>query len=117
MNDTTTEATTPAGGLGIAAVERDTGLGKDTLRVWERRYGFPQPLRDACGERVYPAEQVDQLRLIKRLIDQGRRPGALLRQSSTTCAANWPSVWRATDWSASSSKPCPPSTGASATAG
>jgi methanogenic corrinoid protein MtbC1 len=30
---------------------------------------------------VYPAEQVDQLRLIKRLIDQGRRPGALLRQS------------------------------------
>lgn len=81
MNDTTTEATSLAGGLGIAAVERDTGLGKDTLRVWERRYGFPQPLRDACGERMYPAEQVDQLRLIKRLIDQGRRPGALLRQS------------------------------------
>ena len=83
MNDSTTEATSPssAEGLGIAAVERDTGLGKDTLRVWERRYGFPQPLRDACGERVYPAEQVDQLRLIKRLIDLGRRPGALLRQS------------------------------------
>ena len=81
MNDSITEAISPAGGLGIAAVERDTGLGKDTLRVWERRYGFPQPLRDACGERVYPAEQVDQLRLIKRLIDQGRRPGALLRQS------------------------------------
>ena len=28
---------------GISAVERETGLSKDTLRVWERRYGFPQP--------------------------------------------------------------------------
>jgi len=67
-------------GISIAAVERDTGLGKDTLRVWERRYGFPQPLRDSCGERVYPAEQVEHLRLIKRLMDQGQRPGALLRK-------------------------------------
>ena len=39
-------------GMTIAAVERDTGLGKDTLRIWERRYGFPRPLRDAGGERV-----------------------------------------------------------------
>ena len=69
-----------ANGISIAAVERDTGLGKDTLRVWERRYGFPQPLRDAFGERVYPAEQVEHLRLIKRLMDQGQRPGTLLRQ-------------------------------------
>ena len=70
----------PPVGLSIAAVERDTGIGKDTLRIWERRYGFPQPLRDASDERVYPADQVDHLRLIKRLMDQGQRPGALLRQ-------------------------------------
>ena len=70
----------PAPGIGIAAVERDTGLGKDTLRIWERRYGFPRPLRDAFGERVYPPEQVEHLRLVKRLMDQGLRPGALLRQ-------------------------------------
>ena len=38
----------------IAAVERETGLSKDTLRIWERRYGFPEPLRDANGERLYP---------------------------------------------------------------
>lgn len=63
----------------IAAVERDTGIGKDALRVWERRYGFPQPLRDAHGERVYPAVQVETLRLVKRLIDAGHRPGRLLR--------------------------------------
>ena len=51
----------------IAAVERDTGLGKDTLRVWERRYGFPQPQRDSSGERIYPLDQVEKLRVIKRL--------------------------------------------------
>ena len=66
-----------APGLPIAAVERDTGLSKDTLRVWERRYGFPQPVRDANGERVYPADQVDKLRLLKRLMDQGHRPGKI----------------------------------------
>jgi MerR family transcriptional regulator, light-induced transcriptional regulator len=60
--------------LHIAAVERETGLGKDTLRVWERRYGFPQPLRNANGERIYPSEQVRRLHTIKRLLDQGLRP-------------------------------------------
>ncbi|WP_306604575.1 MerR family transcriptional regulator [Azonexus sp.] len=62
----------------IAAVERDTGLSKDVLRVWERRYGFPTPERDANGERCYPPDQVERLRLIKRLMDQGHRPGKLL---------------------------------------
>ncbi len=65
-------------GLSIAAVERDTGLGKDTLRVWERRYGFPQPHRNERGERLYPPDQVDKLRLVKRLLDHGHRPGKLL---------------------------------------
>jgi hypothetical protein len=62
----------------IAAVERDTGLSKDTLRVWERRYGFPQPARDAHGERAYPLEQVEKLHLIKRLLDAGHRPGRIV---------------------------------------
>jgi len=73
--------TSSAPGLPIAAVERDTGLSKDTLRVWERRYGFPQPARDANGERVYPSDQVDKLRLLKRLMDQGHRPGKIAEQS------------------------------------
>jgi len=76
MNDImTSPITSPP--LSIAAVERETRLSKDVLRVWERRYGFPQPVRDAYGERCYPADQVDRLRLMKRLMDQGHRPGAL----------------------------------------
>jgi len=62
----------------IAAVERDTGLTKDTLRVWERRYGFPSPSRDAFGERVYPIDQVDKLRILRRLMDAGHRPGKVI---------------------------------------
>ncbi len=64
--------------LSISAVERDTGLSKDVLRVWERRYGFPQPQRDSNGERLYPLGQVERLRAIKRLMDAGHRPGKLL---------------------------------------
>lgn len=64
--------------LSIAAVERDTGLSKDTLRVWERRYGFPTPGRDAVGERAYTLEQVEKLRLVKRLLDAGHRPGRIV---------------------------------------
>ncbi|WP_374595373.1 MerR family transcriptional regulator [Aquabacterium sp.] len=66
--------------LPISAVERDTGLSKDTLRVWERRYGFPTPQRDAQGERLYPFEQLEKLRLIRRLLDAGHRPGRVVAQ-------------------------------------
>lgn len=64
--------------VSIAGVERETGLSKDTLRVWERRYGFPVPARDSRGERVYPLEQVQKLRVISRLLDRGLRPGRLM---------------------------------------
>ena len=65
----------------IAAVERDTGLSKDTLRVWERRYGFPAPARNANGERLYPQDQLDRLRLIRRLLDGGQRPARIVAAS------------------------------------
>ena len=71
----------------IAAVERDVGLSKDVLRVWERRYGFPSPARDPTGDRLYSLDQVDQLRLVKRLMDQGHRPGQLLARSAAQLQA------------------------------
>jgi MerR family transcriptional regulator, light-induced transcriptional regulator len=67
--------------VSIAAVERDTGISKDTLRVWERRYGFPEPARDEFGERAYPLDQVEKLRLLKRLMDAGHRPGKIVPYS------------------------------------
>ena len=71
----------------ISDVERDTGLPKETLRVWERRYDFPQPERDQHGERLYPAAQVQRLRLVKRLLDLGYRPGKIMHMSPDQLAA------------------------------
>ncbi len=65
----------------ISAVERETGLSKDTLRMWERRYGFPTPVRDQFGDRLYPQQQVEKLRLIRRLMDQGFRPGRIIGEN------------------------------------
>jgi DNA-binding transcriptional MerR regulator/methylmalonyl-CoA mutase cobalamin-binding subunit len=73
--------------LSIAAVERETGLSKDVLRKWETRYGFPAPLRDSQGERLYPPDQVNRLRLIKRLLDAGMRPSHLITETEASLEA------------------------------
>jgi len=64
--------------LSIGAVERDSGIARDTLRIWERRYGFPEPLRNDKGERMYPEGQLRRLQRIRRLLDQGFRPGKVV---------------------------------------
>jgi len=63
----------------IAETEQETGISRDTLRIWERRYGFPTPLRNLRGERAYNSEQLDRLRLIKQLLDCGMQPGKLVK--------------------------------------
>ena len=73
-----TVQTPQTGLLSIAAVEMETGLSKDVLRVWERRYGFPCPQRGPGGDRVYTADQLVKLKLICRLVDAGLRPGRIL---------------------------------------
>jgi DNA-binding transcriptional MerR regulator/methylmalonyl-CoA mutase cobalamin-binding subunit len=69
--------------LNISAVERETGLSKDVLRMWERRYGFPKPGRDDHGERQYTPADVGKLRAMKRLMDIGVRPGKIVRLALT----------------------------------
>lgn len=73
--------------LPIAAAEQETGLSKDVLRAWERRYGFPAPLRDVQGDRLYPADQIRRLRLLRILIDLGQRPGKLVLLPEADLAA------------------------------
>ena len=64
--------------LPINAVERETGVSKELLRMWERRYHFPTPDRDHQGDRIYTLDQVAKLRLLRRLIDAGFRPGKIV---------------------------------------
>lgn len=64
----------------IAHVEQTTGISKELLRMWERRYGYPQPARDAQGDRVYTSTDIIKLGLIRQLMEQGQRPGKLVNQ-------------------------------------
>lgn len=63
--------------LSIGELEQQTGIRRDTLRIWERRYGFPDPQRGQANERSYSREQLERLQLIKQLCDCGIRPGKL----------------------------------------
>ncbi len=73
--------------VSIGEAERRSGVPKDTLRVWERRYGFPTPVRDASGDRLYPQDQVEKLRIIRMLLDAGGRPSTLVSQDLTALEA------------------------------
>ncbi len=65
-------------GYSIAAVSKLTGIGCHTLRVWERRYGFPFPARSHSGHRRYPAEQVRLLLLVGEKLREGGSAGEIL---------------------------------------
>ncbi len=55
----------------IGSVARITELSEATLRVWERRYGFPRPARSAGRHRLYSQQAVIQLQWVKLRIDEG----------------------------------------------
>lgn len=65
--------------IGATGLEQETGLGKDLLRKWRARYGFPIPeyVREQGGW-LYTDQQITQLRLIRRLLDGGFRPGQIV---------------------------------------
>ena len=54
----------------IGTVANLTGVAVERLRAWERRYGFAPAHRDG-RTRFYSGEQLQRLKRIKRLIDQG----------------------------------------------
>ena len=81
-------STESRGNSHIREVVRITGLRREQLYMWQRRYGFPAPLRDAFGDRVYPSDQVARLKLIKQLLSEGWRAGAVVPLASTACAGS-----------------------------
>ncbi len=53
-----------------------------TLRMWERRYGFPRPARTPGGSRTYSPSDVESLKLIRRALELGYRPGEVVGKSN-----------------------------------
>ncbi|HLM72308.1 MAG TPA: MerR family transcriptional regulator, partial [Polyangiaceae bacterium] len=71
----------PADSYSIRVAARLTGIPADTLRMWERRYGFPSPKRRATGVRSYSHIDVERLLLIARALRAGFRPGEVVGKS------------------------------------
>jgi DNA-binding transcriptional MerR regulator len=60
----------------IRAVSKLTGIGIDTLRAWERRYGAITPTRDDRG-RLYTGADIARLRLLQRAVSSGHSVGRI----------------------------------------
>ena len=56
----------------IGAASRLTGVSREKIRIWERRYGAVEPARDDANLRKYSQQDVDRLILIRRLVDSGQ---------------------------------------------
>ncbi|MGZ9274598.1 MAG: MerR family transcriptional regulator [Nitrospira sp.] len=63
----------------IHRVAKLTGLSKDVIRVWERRFGVLKPTRGANRYRNYSDEDVALLRYLKEQLDAGGSIGDLAR--------------------------------------
>ncbi len=73
--------------ISIGALSRATGVPTETIRTWERRYGFPVPVRLDSGHRRYPLSAVEHLKLTKRALDQGHKPSSVVGADVDTLAA------------------------------
>ena len=78
----TTHTQRDGGLFSIGALSRATGVPADTLRTWERRYGFPEPERLASGHRRYSTATLERLRLVTQAIGLGMRPSDVLPASA-----------------------------------
>jgi MerR family transcriptional regulator, light-induced transcriptional regulator len=69
--------------LSIGALSRATGIPVETLRTWERRYGFPAPSsREGNRHRRYPVDSVERLRRAVDVMNRGHKPSVALTASS-----------------------------------
>ncbi len=63
----------------IGAVARMTNIPVATLRIWERRYGFPHSARTPGGHRLYSERDVVGLRWVKARTEEGMQAGQAVR--------------------------------------
>ena len=59
----------------IGEIAERTGITVDTVRVWERRYGRPVPVRLPSGHRRYTEDHLVWLRRVAEALALGRRAG------------------------------------------
>ena len=65
----------------IKIVSQRTGLSAHVIRIWERRYGAVKPDRTDTKRRLYSEEQIERLKALKDLTEQGHSIGNIARLS------------------------------------
>jgi MerR family transcriptional regulator, light-induced transcriptional regulator len=81
-------------GLAIKEVAARTGIAAGTIRMWEQRYGFPEPERTSSGYRIYSEDDVEALRRVLAYRERGLSvPAAVDRARSSDLATDRPSLY------------------------
>jgi DICT domain-containing protein len=82
--------------LSIRRVAEETGLAAGTIRMWEQRYGFPEPQRTPAGYRQYQEGDVEALRRVQAFRHRGLSiPAAIERAREAGSASDRPSLYAA----------------------
>jgi DNA-binding transcriptional MerR regulator/methylmalonyl-CoA mutase cobalamin-binding subunit len=71
----------------IHRVAKLTGLSRDVIRVWERRYGLIKPLRGSNRYRIYTDEDVALLRYVREEMEKGNSIGDMAAMGRDTLLA------------------------------
>jgi DNA-binding transcriptional MerR regulator len=67
--------------LAIKDVAERTGIAAGTIRMWEQRFGFPEPQRLPSGYRRYAPEDVDTLRRVRAHCQRALSVGAAIARA------------------------------------
>jgi MerR family transcriptional regulator, light-induced transcriptional regulator len=82
--------------LAIKDVAERTGIAPGTIRMWEQRYGFPEPDRTASGYRRYTDDDVEALRRVASYRRLGLSiPAAIERVRTADVGSDRPSIYAA----------------------
>src|SRR4051794_2139103 len=77
--------------LSATAFAELTGVSRERLRTWERRFGFPRPVRVAGGRRRYAVDDVGRVVAVRRAADDGAPlPAAIAQVAAVHAGAELP---------------------------
>jgi DICT domain-containing protein len=80
-------------GLAIGELVGRTGVSEGTLRMWERRHGFPQPQRLPSGHRRYREDDVELIQRVVRERDAGMSLAVAIARARDSAERVDPSVF------------------------
>jgi len=71
-------ATRTPGWFSIKEVSDRLAISPALMRLWESRYGWPSPRRDASGQRRFSLTDLDEIKTVMALLKAGRAIGSLI---------------------------------------